>query len=97
MEILFLHYGVDWVAIVLTLIALYRLGNKKRDGFVYGMASNLAWVAFAVLVMSVAALLANVLFIVMNFRGWYRWRTTEAAAIVTGGGSSPSTGADKAG
>ncbi len=84
MELIFRHYGVDWIAIVLTLIALYRLGNKKRDGFVYGMASNLAWVAFAVLVMSIAALLANVLFIVMNFRGWYRWRTTEAAAIVTG-------------
>ena len=78
MDILFKHYGVDWVAMFLTLIALYRLGNKKRDGFLYGLASNVAWAAFGVLVFSVANVLANVIFLVMNVRGYRKWRNERS-------------------
>lgn len=74
MDVLFRHYGTDWLAIALTGAALYRLGNRKRDGFLYGIASNLAWGVFAVLVFSVAAMLANAIFLVMNVRGWLKWR-----------------------
>jgi hypothetical protein len=75
MDYLLRHFGVDWLAICLTAIALYRLGNGRRDGFLFGIASNLAWAVFAVLVLSAAALLANVLFLAMNLRGWMRWRS----------------------
>jgi hypothetical protein len=78
MEHLLRHYGVDWLAITLTMLALYRLGNKKRDGFVFAMASNLAWTGFALLVMSVAALLANAVFLALNIRGWIRWGSDES-------------------
>jgi hypothetical protein len=77
MELLLRHWGVDWVAIALTFTSLYRLGNRKRDGFAFGMAANLAWAVFGVLVLSLATVGANAVFLALNIRGWVRWAPAE--------------------
>ena len=73
MEILLRHWGVDWLAISLTLLSLYRLGNKKRDGFLFGIAANLAWGGFGVMVLSIATVAASAVFLSLNARRWVRW------------------------
>lgn len=74
MEFLSRHYGLDWLAVGFTMAALYRLGSKRRDGFAFGMASNLLWLTFGLLVASSAMALANVVFFTLNLRGFLRWR-----------------------
>lgn len=44
----FQHYGVDWIAMVLTFFAIYSLGNKQRYGFCIMMAGNACWIVLAV-------------------------------------------------
>lgn len=73
MDILFGHYGLDWLAAACTMLALYRLGNTRRDGFVLGMTSNLLWLSFGLLVVSSATVFANVVFFALNLRGFLRW------------------------
>jgi nicotinamide riboside transporter PnuC len=74
------HYGLDWLAMVLTFGAIYLLGNKRRSGFAFMMAGNLCWVGVGVSASSIAMTMANVVFFTMNLRGLVRWsRKTEAS------------------
>lgn len=73
MELLFQHHGIDWLATVLTIIGLYLLGNKLRSGFLVMIVANLAWGTLAVLISSLAMIVANVVVAFMNFRGYTKW------------------------
>jgi hypothetical protein len=39
------YFGLDWLAMFLTFIAIYLLGNKNKSGFLVMMAGNLCWAA----------------------------------------------------
>ncbi|GFZ83330.1 hypothetical protein GCM10011403_28670 [Pseudohongiella nitratireducens] len=67
------YYGVDWVAMVLTLTAIYLLGNKSRYGFITMMGGNSCWVALGILTGSLGLIAANVVFLFMNLRGYLKW------------------------
>lgn len=73
------YYGLDWAAMIFTFISLYRLGNGKRDGFMYGLCANVCWAAFGILAMSIANPIANVAFFVLNIRGYRSWRRANAS------------------
>lgn len=73
MDLIPRYYGSDWVATVLTMIAIYLLGNKRKVGFVIMILGNLCWVALGVIVHSIALVIANVVFIIMNLRGFVKW------------------------
>ena len=74
----FQHYGLDWVAMVLTFIAIYSLGNKQRRGFVIMMAGNTCWIILGFMFQSLGMILANAVFFVMNTRGFFRWGKSAA-------------------
>ena len=74
MEILFKYDGIDWLAMIMTFLALYYLGEKKRFGFIFGILASISWLTFGVLVDSIANILANVIFIVLNLRGYANWK-----------------------
>lgn len=76
----FQHYGLDWLAMLLTFIAIYSLGNKQRRGFVIMMAGNTCWIILAFKFQSLGMILANVVFFAMNLRGFIRWRREAAPA-----------------
>jgi hypothetical protein len=38
------YYGIDWLAMLLTVLAIYLLGNKARYGFVLMILGNVCWV-----------------------------------------------------
>ena len=73
------YFGIDWLAMLFTFVAIYLLGNKSRSGFVTMMCGNSCWVAVGVLTNSVAMVIANVVFFAMNLRGWLRWSAENAA------------------
>lgn len=71
------YFGLDWVATILTIIALYLMGEQKRAGFVYMIVGNLCWMAMGALAHSVALVFANVVFITLNWRGFRKWKLAE--------------------
>jgi hypothetical protein len=68
------HYnGVDWIAMCLTFLAIYLLGNKSRIGFVIMMLGNLLWCFIGLRAESYAMIIANLGFFSMNVRGFLKW------------------------
>lgn len=73
-EILLKYHGIDWVAIIMTFLTLYYLGEKRRFGFVFGIVASISWLIFGILVDSIANIIANVIFIALNLRGYLNWK-----------------------
>ena len=73
METMFKHYGIDWLAMMFTFFAIYTLGNKNRNGFFIMMLGNTSWIIMAIMVNSLAMVFANLVFFIMNVRGFLKW------------------------
>jgi len=73
MELLTKYYGFDWLAVTLGLIAVYKIGDKKRFGFIFYMLAALAGFIFAILAHSVAYIVINTLMFFMQFRAFIKW------------------------
>jgi hypothetical protein len=87
-ENLFAHYGVDWLAMALSLYGAYLLGNKQKLGFIIFAISNVFWVLLGLFFMSSYGMaIGNSLFFLINVRGFINWnRATlkeESAALNT--------------
>lgn len=67
------YLGVDWLAMVVTLLGIYLLGNKDRKGFVVMVTANSCWIVVGVLAGSIAMIFANIVFLSMNIRGLIKW------------------------
>jgi nicotinamide riboside transporter PnuC len=67
------YYGSDWVATVATVFWLIYIGDKKRSSFIYAVIASFSWMIFGWLNNSVASVCANILFILLNIRGYYKW------------------------
>lgn len=80
-DLLFKYYGFDWAAMAFTFLSLYRLGDGRRDGFVFGLLANVCWAVFGVMAESIANPLANAVFLYMNIRGYRRWRGVRNESI----------------
>jgi nicotinamide riboside transporter PnuC len=74
------YYGIDWLAMVLTVVAIYLLGNKHWAGFALMIGGNLCWIVLGVLSDSIALMIANAVFVAMNLRGIRKWQREEAEA-----------------
>jgi len=73
-DIVLSYYGVDWTAMVMTFFSLYYLGEKRRAGFVFGVLASISWLTFGVLAGSIANVIANIIFITLNIRGYVNWQ-----------------------
>jgi predicted membrane-bound dolichyl-phosphate-mannose-protein mannosyltransferase len=71
------YLGVDWLAMLLTFIAIYLIGNKSVYGFYLMILGNIAWIALGILSQSLAMIIANALFAAMNIRAIYLWSQPE--------------------
>lgn len=80
MDIVLKYYGIDWVAMALSLYAVYLLGNKNKWGFVSFIISNVLWVVVGFMMSSYAVSVGNFVFLLMNTLGLIKW-TREAKAI----------------
>ena len=74
MEIILKYQGIDWLAMTLTFLTLYYLGEKKRFGFIFGILASISWLAFGVLVDSIANIVANLIFTGLNLRCYVNWK-----------------------
>ncbi|TQV88180.1 nicotinamide mononucleotide transporter [Aliikangiella coralliicola] len=83
MDQFFAHYGVDWVAIGSSLLAVYMLGNKNRYGFIVFAISNLVWIFLGLVWMnSVGMAAGNFIFLIMNIRGFINWSKEDSESEI---------------
>jgi hypothetical protein len=69
------YFGLDWLAMCLTFAAIYLLGNKNRLGFFAMMTGNFCWAAIGLWAHSYAMIIANLGFLSMNVRGYWKWKS----------------------
>lgn len=67
------YYGMDTLAMALSLLAVYLLGNKNKWGFIYFIASNSLWLWVGFMMDSFGIIAGNLVFLVLNTRGYLRW------------------------
>ncbi|CAM3417196.1 nicotinamide mononucleotide transporter [Parendozoicomonas haliclonae] len=74
------YYGIDWIAMVLTFLAIWQIGNKNKIGFLLMMGGNSSWIAIGYLSESMAMIIANIIFFSMNLRAIIKWSKTHDSA-----------------
>ena len=62
---------------LLSLLALYLIGNRNRFGFISFMAANLSWIAAGLLLGNLAITLGNLVFFIYNSRGFLSWSQAQ--------------------
>jgi len=67
------YYGLDWVAMITSLLFIYLIGNKQRYGFVLGLIAALAWIFVNVIAEIWPGVLLNLILIVLHVRGYVKW------------------------
>lgn len=71
---LFKYYGLDWLAMILSVTAMILLGNKIKWGFSFFMLANVTWVLLGIfLLYSYAIVIGNIIFLITNMRGFLKW------------------------
>ncbi|MFM9950641.1 MAG: PnuC protein [Saprospiraceae bacterium] len=74
MEIFLKYYTLDWLAMALSLLAVYLLGSKNKLGFISFSAANLLWIFLGFFLMnSLGIAIGNLVFLIMNIRGFISW------------------------
>lgn len=75
MEIFVKYYGLDWLAMALSLFAVYLIGNKNKLGFISYVTANAIWIYLGIYKMqSYGISIGNIFFLAMNLRGFYKWK-----------------------
>lgn len=77
MELFLKYYALDWVATSLSLLAVYLLGNKNKYGFISFSIANSLWIFLGFFLMdSLGIGIGNIVFLIMNIRGYISWKKT---------------------
>ena len=74
----FQYYGIDWIAMVLTCLGIWQIGNKNQIGFILMMCGCTFWMILGYLTGSIAMSIANIIFFLMNLHGIIKWSRTES-------------------
>mgnify|MGYP001182346394 CR=1 FL=1 len=78
MDDYFKYFGLDWLGMIITLVAVYLLGNKNRNGFIVFAFANVLWMYIGYFLMSsLGILFGNIFFLVTNIRGYFNWKKEQ--------------------
>lgn len=78
MDVFFKYYGLDWLAMASSLFAVYLIGNKNRIGFLSYVLANTLWIYLGVFKMqSFGISIGNIFFLIMNLRGYLKWKKSQ--------------------
>lgn len=85
MDTLLNYCGLDWLAMSLSLLAVWMLGNKNKFGFLVFVAANALWVMLGLtLIHSYGIVVGNLFFLVSNARGFANWWREERKDMISG-------------
>jgi hypothetical protein len=75
------YYLVDWVGMCCIILTIYKIGEKKRCGFLFGVMGSIAWLIFSVLAQSLASISLNIIMIGLYIRGYVKWGHEEKKGL----------------
>lgn len=70
---------VGIISFVLEIIGKWKVGDKKKVGFVLKAVGSLAWLLTGLLSGIVGLTLASVIGFVLNIRNYRKWKRSEAS------------------
>jgi hypothetical protein len=82
---IFQYYGIDWLAMILTFLAIWLIGDRNKSGFFIMIGGNSCWVVVGIYTHSLALIVANLLFVCLNIRAIINWSKKDAAHHLTAG------------
>ena len=68
------YYGADLIAMVLTIIGLTVIGNKKRWGFIILAFSQMGWLTTAILADIHGMMITAIVIFMVNIRNFHKWK-----------------------
>jgi len=68
------YYGIDWIAMITSILFIYYIGNKKRNGFIFGIIAAAAWILVNYWARIWPGILLNILLIAFHVRGYIKWK-----------------------
>ena len=73
----FQYYGVDWAVTLTVFAGLFLIGDKKKAGFLVGMASSTLAFAFSFQIGSIANGVTAAMLFLLYLRGYIKWYASE--------------------
>lgn len=73
------YYGIDLLAMLMTFMGIYYLGNQNRFGFIAHILGNILWFTLGIMTQSIGLIVANIAFVLMSMRGYWKWRDSGAS------------------
>jgi hypothetical protein len=73
MNIFTQYYGFDWLALILGVLAMWGLGDKKRSSFLIYMLATTAGLIFSILIHSIPIIIFNIISFCLQLRGFINW------------------------
>ncbi|MCW1930078.1 MAG: PnuC protein [Candidatus Kerfeldbacteria bacterium] len=77
LSILTKYYGLDLLAMGLSFLGIYTIGNKQRYGFVIALCGNILWLTLGIITRSVGLIFANAVIAALYVRAYMRWQKTS--------------------
>ena len=68
------YYGIDLLGAILALTAAFLVGGGNRYGFLIGFLAGICMGIFAFMAESVFALILNLAMMILNVRGFVKWK-----------------------
>ena len=71
------YYGIDWLAMIMSLLTVYYVGSKKRIGFLFGVAGASAWIFTNTLAHIWPGIILNIVLLFLYARGFNKWKKED--------------------
>ena len=62
------------LAILISIVAKWRLGSMKSDGWIWTIIAGVLWLIFGGFIQSPMSLLNSIIMIILAIRGWMIWK-----------------------
>ena len=72
------YYGLDWAAMILTILFLYLIAKKNPIGFLVGAAGCGCWILVNIWVEIYAGVILNIILLGLNLHGFWKWKQDDA-------------------
>lgn len=67
---------MTWLAVALNMLGLYLLGNRRRVGFLLGIAAETIWLIWSATLEVYALSAMSTIYICLAMRAWVKWSPT---------------------
>lgn len=66
-----------WIGTVLVMYGIWRLGKKKRSGFIWCILAGLLWTVKATYTYQIDLMTVEILIILTQIHAWWKWGKHE--------------------